>query len=157
MSLAYGKTTPTSYSDPEVLQVNKCLGRVGYAMRPGSYLVDSYPLLKYVPGYLNELKQFHQEELALFRKQAETVRRAMVCFKSTRITQPLLTTLPTYNRKGTRRILVSRSISLRDRMSSIFLMMILLILLGQCLARALTRFAFPRDLSKCALLNSQML
>ena len=48
MTLAYGKTTPTSYSDPEVQQVNKCLTTMGNMVKPGTYLVDTYPILRYV-------------------------------------------------------------------------------------------------------------
>ena len=78
MSITYGKTTPTSYSDPEVQEVNKCLAFLGKAIRPGTYLVDSFPILRYVPGYLNELKNQHQVELALFRGQLEGVRKKLV-------------------------------------------------------------------------------
>lgn len=78
MTLAYGKTTPTSYSDPEVQAVNKCLARLGKALRPGAYMVDSFPILRYIPGYFKTLKQYHQEELDLFRKQAQEVRQNMV-------------------------------------------------------------------------------
>lgn len=78
MAITYGKITPTSYSDPEVQQVNKCLSRLGSAIRPGAYLVDSYPILRYVPGYLDTLQQYHREELALFRSQLDAVRQQMV-------------------------------------------------------------------------------
>ena len=78
MSITYGKTTPTAYSDPEVVAVNCCLERFGQVMRPGAYLVDTYPILKYVPGYLTQLKEWHQEELALFRGQLDLVREQMV-------------------------------------------------------------------------------
>ena len=78
MSLAYGKQTPTYYSDPDVQGVIKCLTRLGRAARPGAYLVDSFPILRYVPGYLSELRKFHQEELSLFRSQLDGVREKMV-------------------------------------------------------------------------------
>ncbi|KAG1897385.1 uncharacterized protein F5891DRAFT_1280129 [Suillus fuscotomentosus] len=39
-SFTYGKITPTSYTDPEVVAVNKALARFGQAMiQPGAYLV----------------------------------------------------------------------------------------------------------------------
>jgi hypothetical protein len=44
MSFTYGKTTLTSYTDPEIVTVNKCIRRFGRAM-PGAYLVDTYPIL----------------------------------------------------------------------------------------------------------------
>lgn len=78
MALTYGKVTPTSYSDPEVQEVNKCVARLGRALRPGACLVDSYPILRFVPGYLSALQQYHREELTLFRSQLDAVRRQMV-------------------------------------------------------------------------------
>lgn len=78
MSVAYGKTTPTSYSDPEVLQINKSLARLGAALKPGAYLVDTYPILKYCPGYASHLRRYREEELALITKQANAVRELLV-------------------------------------------------------------------------------
>ncbi|OSX61654.1 hypothetical protein POSPLADRAFT_1046942 [Postia placenta MAD-698-R-SB12] len=77
MSVAYGKTTPTSYSDPEVLQINKSLARLGAALKPGAYLVDTYPILKYCPGYASHLRRYREEELALITKQANAVRELL--------------------------------------------------------------------------------
>jgi len=82
MTITYGKTTPTSYADPEVQQVNACLARMGKALKPGSYLVDSYPFLQYVPRYLRTLRRYHQDELALFRSQIDVVRNQMVSIHS---------------------------------------------------------------------------
>lgn len=78
MTMSYGKSTRTSYSDPEVIQVNKCLTRLGLTLLPGAWLVDSYPILRYVPGYLNQLKRWHEEELQLFRGQLDIVRKQIV-------------------------------------------------------------------------------
>jgi hypothetical protein len=91
------KTTRTSYSDPEVQQVNgcapciciarcihayheryRCLARLGRALTPGRYMVNTYPVLRYLPDYLRELRVWHAEELALFHGQAGNVRRKMV-------------------------------------------------------------------------------
>jgi hypothetical protein len=47
-------------------------------MKPGAYLVDTYPILRFVPGYLSQLKTWHQEDLALFNGQLDAVRRQMV-------------------------------------------------------------------------------
>ena len=77
MAITYGKT-PTSYSDPEVQQINLSLARLGKALRQGAYLVDTLPLLRYVPFYLSELRRFHREELSLFRSQMDVVRSQMV-------------------------------------------------------------------------------
>ena len=48
MNLAYGRTTPVSYSDREVEEVNKCLGRLGLIVKPGGNPVDTFPILRYV-------------------------------------------------------------------------------------------------------------
>ncbi|KAF9262694.1 cytochrome P450 [Marasmius fiardii PR-910] len=73
MALAYGKI-PASYEDPEVQAVNRCLTRLGYTMRPGAWKVDTYPFLRFVPGYLKELQEGHAEELGLFKGQLQGVR-----------------------------------------------------------------------------------
>lgn len=78
MTITYGKTTPTAYSDPEVQEVQECLSFIGIAMRPGAYLVDSFPILKCLPGYTSELKARHRRELSLFRRQLDGVRKKMV-------------------------------------------------------------------------------
>ena len=78
MALTYGKTTPTAYSDPEVVAVNLCSSRFGEAMRPGAYLVDTYPILRYIPGCLTQLRKWHLEELALYEGQLNLVREQMV-------------------------------------------------------------------------------
>ena len=94
MALAYGKPTG-GYDDPDVVAVNRCLGRLGIAIRPGVWKVDFYPWLRYVPlsppypvhasypsryvpGYLKELQDGHAEELTLFRKHLEDVRQQIV-------------------------------------------------------------------------------
>lgn len=46
MALAYGKI-PESFDDPIVQAVNRCLTRLGFAMRPGIWRVDAYPFLRY--------------------------------------------------------------------------------------------------------------
>ncbi|KAJ3015441.1 hypothetical protein NUW54_g1049 [Trametes sanguinea] len=89
MSLTYGKMTPTSYSDPEVKQINLLVERLGSAMRPGAHLVDSYPFLKYIPGFTSELKKWHKEELELFSSQIRGVKERLAkneaypCFATT--------------------------------------------------------------------------
>ncbi|KAG1785220.1 cytochrome P450 [Suillus plorans] len=65
MSFTYGKITPTSYTDPEVVAVNKSLARFHQVIRPGAYLLDTYAILRFVPGYLSQLKAWHKEEHAL--------------------------------------------------------------------------------------------
>lgn len=80
MSITYGKMTPSSYSDPAVVSVVKCLAHLGAALQPGAWAVNQYPILQYVPGYLKTLKRWHQEELTLFKEQLDVVRKQMVIF-----------------------------------------------------------------------------
>lgn len=73
MALAYGKRTG-SHDDPDVIAVIRCLVRLGITLRPGVWQVDFYPWLRYIPGYLRELKEGHREELELFRRHLDDVR-----------------------------------------------------------------------------------
>ncbi|KAG0694197.1 cytochrome P450 [Suillus ampliporus] len=57
MKVACGKTTPTSATDPEVIEVSQLGRMLREIMRPGAYLVDSIPWLKYLPWYGRDLKQ----------------------------------------------------------------------------------------------------
>lgn len=78
MSTTYGKTTPTAYSDPEVKGIDRITSHFGMAMRPGAYLVDTYPFLKHIPGYLRHLYKFHEEELAFFHNLIADVKAKIV-------------------------------------------------------------------------------
>lgn len=79
MELTYSKTTPTTYSDPEIQAIVKGLRNMFKALRIGNYLVDTFPWLKYIPlGGVSELRQFHEEELSLFHSQLRTTREKMV-------------------------------------------------------------------------------
>ncbi|EGN92984.1 hypothetical protein SERLA73DRAFT_190371 [Serpula lacrymans var. lacrymans S7.3] len=42
-------------------------------MRPNGFYVDGFPFLKYVPGYASYLKQWHQDEIGLYRRQLQRV------------------------------------------------------------------------------------
>ncbi|KAG5640716.1 hypothetical protein DXG03_007437 [Asterophora parasitica] len=76
MALAYGKAAG-KHDDPDVQAVNRCLVRLGENLRPGLWQVDNYPILRYLPGYLDELKAGHREELALFKKHLANVKAQM--------------------------------------------------------------------------------
>ncbi|KAG1750426.1 cytochrome P450 [Suillus paluster] len=56
MKVAYGKNTPTSATDPEVIEINKLIRMTGEILRPGAYLVDTIPWLKYLPWYGRDLR-----------------------------------------------------------------------------------------------------
>jgi hypothetical protein len=82
LSFTYGKTTPTAYFDPEIVTINKGAARFSRALKPGGYLVDTFPILHFVPGYLSQLKAWHQEEHVFFDGKLDVVRKHMVrgCF-----------------------------------------------------------------------------
>ncbi|KAG1895267.1 cytochrome P450 [Suillus fuscotomentosus] len=77
MPFAYGKITPTSYTDPEVVSINMFSACFGQAMKPGAYLVDAYPILRFVPGYRSQLNAWHKEELTFYDGLLDAVRRQM--------------------------------------------------------------------------------
>ncbi|KAI9568147.1 cytochrome P450 [Boletus coccyginus] len=77
LKVTYGKNTPTHASDPDVLQVRKSLARFAMSLRPGAYLVDSFPWLTYLPWYGRELRQGFIEDYTLFHRQLDAVKRQM--------------------------------------------------------------------------------
>ncbi|KAH0838823.1 cytochrome P450 [Lanmaoa asiatica] len=77
LRLAYGKSTPSSNDDPEVVRIHQVMKHFQHAMRPGAFLVDRIPLLKYIPGYGSQLKQYHDFEIQLYRDQMDRVRSEM--------------------------------------------------------------------------------
>lgn len=78
LRLAYGNSTPTSNDDPEVARIQQVMLNFSRAMRPGAFLVDRIPWLKYIPGYGRELKEYHNLERQLYRDQMGRVRSEMV-------------------------------------------------------------------------------
>ncbi|KAG2110426.1 cytochrome P450 [Suillus cothurnatus] len=48
LRVTYGKSTPTAYTDPEVFRICKVLDHFELVIRPGAYLVDRAPLLRYL-------------------------------------------------------------------------------------------------------------
>ncbi|KAG1743392.1 cytochrome P450 [Suillus lakei] len=77
MKVAYGKTTPTSATDPEIREARQLIKRFRIIMRPGSYLVDSIPWLKYLPGYAPELKDEFERTGRLYTDQLNRVKQQM--------------------------------------------------------------------------------
>jgi len=75
--LMYGKSTPTSVDDPEVIRIQQSTRNLQAVMRPGAFLVDRIPLLKYIPGYGNQLREYHNFDLQLFRDQMKRVQSEM--------------------------------------------------------------------------------
>ncbi|KAK0442714.1 cytochrome P450 [Desarmillaria tabescens] len=77
LSLAYGRTGSVDVSDSEIVAIQRSLKRVGTAVRPGAYMVDDYPSLRYLPFYHPELRSWHAEELSLYRNQVAGVKDSM--------------------------------------------------------------------------------
>ncbi|KIK94478.1 hypothetical protein PAXRUDRAFT_827945 [Paxillus rubicundulus Ve08.2h10] len=69
LRVTYGKSTPTSNDDPEIVRLEEDLRHLRAVSRPGTFLVDRIPLLQYVPGYGRVLREYHEFELSLFRDQ----------------------------------------------------------------------------------------
>lgn len=69
MKIAYGKTTPTNATDPEVKRVTEFADKFRAALHPGAYLVDSIPWLKYIPWYAQDLRDGCRESQKLFIEQ----------------------------------------------------------------------------------------
>ncbi|KAF8549254.1 cytochrome P450 [Imleria badia] len=77
LRMVYGKSVPTSNDDPELSRIHQAARNFGRSMRPGAYLVDLLPFLKWIPGYGRELKEFYNFEMQLFRDQMERVQSEM--------------------------------------------------------------------------------
>ncbi|EKM49780.1 uncharacterized protein PHACADRAFT_265459 [Phanerochaete carnosa HHB-10118-sp] len=74
LTMTYGKTTPTKYSDPEAVEINVHTTRLGKVVPAGQHIVDRYPLLRHVPFATATLRRWHEEELALYTRMIEGVR-----------------------------------------------------------------------------------
>lgn len=76
--MAYGKSAPTANTDPEIVRIRRITEHFQVAIRPGAYLVDRVPLLRYLPGYGKQLYEWHNEELELYRHQLSRVKSEVV-------------------------------------------------------------------------------
>jgi len=77
MKVAYGKDTPTSATDPDVQKVRQFVDIARNILR-GAYLVDSFPWLKYLPWYGQELKRQFESGKQLNIRQLNRVKQQMV-------------------------------------------------------------------------------
>lgn len=75
MKMTYGKRSQTSSEDEEVRLVSKTLKRFSHAARIGAYSIDRFKWLRYIPGWLDEPKRWHEEELGLFKSQIDKVKK----------------------------------------------------------------------------------
>lgn len=78
LRITYGKSTPTATDAPEIIVIHKMLRRFQMLMRPGAMLVESFPILKYVPFYASYLETWRQEELKVFYGQLGRVTKELV-------------------------------------------------------------------------------
>ncbi|KAG1807822.1 cytochrome P450 [Suillus subaureus] len=77
MKIAFGKNTPTSATDSEVIEMHQMVGMVGRILRPGAYLVDSIPWLRYLPWYGRDLKLWFERAKKLNLGLLNRVREQM--------------------------------------------------------------------------------
>ncbi|KAG2068658.1 cytochrome P450 [Suillus decipiens] len=77
LRVTYGKSAPTAGTDPEVASIRRGTDNFQAVMRPGAYLVDRVPLLRYLPGYGKQLYEWHHEELELYRHLLRRVKNEM--------------------------------------------------------------------------------
>ncbi|KAG1877308.1 cytochrome P450 [Suillus subluteus] len=77
MKIAYGKTTPTLATDPEIREARQLIRRLNPILRHGYYLVDSIPWLKYLPWYAPELKDEFKRTKRLYTDQLNHVKLQM--------------------------------------------------------------------------------
>jgi cytochrome P450 len=73
--VAYGRTTPTSATDPEARLIRENFQLLRKTLRPGAYLVDMIPWLKYLPWYAQELKRGFERNRQLNTDQLNRVKR----------------------------------------------------------------------------------
>ena len=78
MTMTYGKTEPTYYTDPEVQEMIVHAGRVGGVIPLDYHVVDRFPILKNVPFVTSTLRQWHREELGLFSRLVDSARDRLV-------------------------------------------------------------------------------
>ena len=82
LRVTYGKSTPTETNAPEIILIHKMLKRFQILMRPGAP-IETYPFLKYVPGYASYIEEWRKEEGQLFHDQLNRVARELVGFLAT--------------------------------------------------------------------------
>jgi hypothetical protein len=90
--IGYGKTVETG-DEPYVRRILQVVHNVERVASPGAYLVDTIPLLKYLPSFMapfkREAAELHQKEIGLFRELLVDVKLEMdqgeapVCFART--------------------------------------------------------------------------
>jgi hypothetical protein len=78
MTMTYGKTTSTQYSEPEVQEMIVHAVRLGSVIPLGAHVVDRFPILRHVPFFTFHLRKWHQEELGLFSRLVDGAKERAV-------------------------------------------------------------------------------
>ncbi|KAK0475965.1 cytochrome P450 [Armillaria luteobubalina] len=65
LTFTYGKRTPTTLEDPDLQDMIRDRNRFRVVILPGAYLVDTFPVLRWLPGYLSELRRWHRDSIEL--------------------------------------------------------------------------------------------
>jgi Cytochrome P450 len=78
--IGYGKTVETG-DEPYVRRILEVVHNVERVASPGAYLVDTIPLLKYLPSFIapfkGEAEELHKKEIGLFRELLIDVKTEM--------------------------------------------------------------------------------
>ncbi|KAG1833013.1 cytochrome P450 [Suillus variegatus] len=74
LRVTYGKSALTAIANPEFVRLCRVVDNFQSVIRPGAYLVDRVPLLRYLPGYGKQIYKWHNEELELFRYHLSRVK-----------------------------------------------------------------------------------
>ncbi|KAG1736938.1 cytochrome P450 [Suillus paluster] len=77
MKVAYGKTTPTLATDPEVIEMSQLIRTTGAVIRTSAYLVNTIPWLKYLPWYSRDLKQGFERRKNIYMGHLNRVKEQM--------------------------------------------------------------------------------
>ncbi|KAG1899819.1 cytochrome P450 [Suillus fuscotomentosus] len=77
LQVAYGKTSLTSATDPEVKEARHLISRLRTVLRPGAYCVESIPWLKFLPWYAPELRDDYKRATRLYTDQLNCVKLQM--------------------------------------------------------------------------------
>ncbi|KAH0838851.1 cytochrome P450 [Lanmaoa asiatica] len=79
LRVVYGKTTPVSLTeDPYILHLKRMVPIVQSALLPGTYKVDHFPILQYVPWYGGQLKKWGEEEYQMLMSYMSQYKSQMV-------------------------------------------------------------------------------
>ncbi|EIW85503.1 cytochrome P450 [Coniophora puteana RWD-64-598 SS2] len=77
LKITYGRSAPSSFDHPDVARIHKITSRFLGTLKPGIYLAERFTWLQHVPGYAPEIKQYREEELALFQEQVKKTLTSM--------------------------------------------------------------------------------